>query len=64
MARWRSCAAGTVTVLAALLLDGATATCPTFVAWLDASKNRHGEAVSANAVLGCPAPWRLAGVAG
>lgn len=46
MARWRACAAGTVTLLAALLIDGAAATCPTFVAWLDASKNQHGETVA------------------
>lgn len=63
MARWRACAAGTVTLLAALLIDGAAATCPTFVAWLDASKNQHGETVGTNVVLE-RALWRLARGAG
>jgi hypothetical protein len=37
-------------LLALINTNGAAATCPTFVAWLDASKNQHGDSVSANQV--------------
>lgn len=46
MAGWRACATGAILMFA--LMNGATATCPTFVAWLDASKNKHGDPVSTN----------------
>lgn len=45
-AGWRACATGAILMFA--LMNGATATCPTFVAWLDASKNQHGDPVSTN----------------
>lgn len=39
MAGWRNCVAAVVLLLT--VLHGAGATCPTFVAWLDKSKNRQ-----------------------
>ena len=43
-AGWRAWAA--VGVLVTTLLQGTSATCPTFVAWLDSNKNVHNQAVS------------------